>query len=114
MERSHRTVVTGVHRLQQIEGLRSTHLTDDDAFGTHAQAVAARGRVIVTSSLALEIGRARFEAHDVGLLKLKFGSVLAGDDALVGVNITGKTVQKRRLARAGTAGNQHVATHLCR
>ena len=34
-------------------------------------------------ALAFEVGRPRFQAHDVRLLQLKFGGVFAGDDALV-------------------------------
>ena len=92
---------------KQVERLGSAHLADDDAFGTHTQTVPdeiAHGDL----ALALEIGRARFQAHHVRLLQLKFGRVFAGDDALFGVDIGGETVQKRRLARTGTAGNQDV------
>src|SRR4051812_41707025 len=42
------------------------------------------------------------------LLKLKFGSVFAGDDALVVVDELGKTVEQRRLAGTGAAGHQRV------
>ena len=83
VQRAHRTVVTGVHGLQQVEGFRSAHLADDDPLGTHTQAVldeVAHGDL----ALALEIGRAGFEAHDMRLLQLQFGGVLAGDDALIG------------------------------
>ena len=82
VERAHRAVVAGVHRLQQVEGLRSAHFADDDPLGTHTQAVLdeiAHGDL----ALALEVGRAGFEAHHVRLLQLQFGRVLAGDDALV-------------------------------
>ena len=108
VERAHRAVVAGVHRLQQVERLRSAHLADDDALGTHAQAVLdqiAHGDL----ALALDIGRARLETHDVRLLELQFGRVLAGDDALVVLDVAGQAVEQRRLARAGAAGDQHVA-----
>jgi hypothetical protein len=116
VQRAHRAVMTGVHGLQQVEGFRATHLTDDDPFGTHTQTVldqVAHGDL----ALALEVGRAGFEAHDVGLLQLKFGGVLAGDDALVLVDIRGQTVEQRRLARTGTAGNttlQRTRPMICR
>ena len=63
----------------------SAHLADDDALGAHAQAVldeVAHGDL----ALAFEIGRARLQAHHMGLLQLQFGRVLAGDDALVVVD----------------------------
>jgi hypothetical protein len=53
-----------------------------------------------------KVGRARFEAHHVRLLQLKFGGVFAGDDALVGVDEVGQAVEQRRLARTGAAGDQ--------
>ena len=77
--------MAGVHRLQQVEDLRSAHLADDDALGPHAQAVldqVAHGHL----ALAFEVGRARFEAHHMRLLQLQFGRVLAGDDALLAVD----------------------------
>src|SRR6516162_3136475 len=54
VQRTHGAVMAGVHGLQQVEGLRSTHLADDDSFRAHAQAVAhqvAHGDL----ALALEI-----------------------------------------------------------
>ena len=86
VQRAHRAVVAGVHRLQQVERLGSAHLADDDALGPHAQAVldqVAHGDL----ALAFEVGRARFQAHHVRLLQLQFGGVLAGDDALVVVDV---------------------------
>jgi hypothetical protein len=100
--------VARVHGLQKVERLRSAHLAHDDAFGTHTQAVLdeiAHGDL----ALAFEVGRARFEADDVRLLQLKFGGVFAGDDALAVVDEAGEAVEQRRLARAGTAGDQDVA-----
>ncbi len=102
--------MAGVHGLQEIERLRSAHLADDDPLGPHAQAVLdqiAHGDL----ALALEVGRARFEANDVGLLQLKLGGVLAGDDALVVIDAAGHAVEQRGLARARAAGDQHVAAH---
>src|SRR5262245_33884034 len=110
MQRAHRAVVAGVHGLQQVEGLRPAHLADDDALGAHAQAVAhqvAHGDL----AFALEVGRAGLQAHDVGLLQLQLGGVLAGDDALVVIDGAGEAVEQGGLARAGATGDQHVATH---
>src|SRR6202008_3749518 len=63
VQRTHRTVVAGVHRLQQVERFGSAHFADDDPFRAHAQAVAdeiAHGDLAV----ALEGGGARFQPHD--------------------------------------------------
>src|SRR5476649_1408680 len=105
---AHRAVMAGVHRLQQVEGLGSAHFAHDDAFGTHAQAVAhqvAHGDL----ALAFQVGRAGFQPHHMGLLQLEFGGVFAGDDALFGVDIGGHAVQQGGLARTGTARDQDVA-----
>ncbi len=61
---------------------------------------------------ALEVGRAGFQPHDVGLLELQLGRVLAGDDAFVGVDESGEAIEEGRLARAGAAGDEHVAAHV--
>jgi hypothetical protein len=70
--------------------------------GPHAQAVldqVAHGDL----ALALDVGRARLQAHDVRLLQLKFGRVLGGDHALVVIDVAGEAVEERRLARPGAA-----------
>ena len=108
VQRAHRAVMAGVHGLQQVERLGSAHFAHDDAFGTHTQAVpdqVAHGDL----ALAFEVGRAGFQAHHMRLLQLQFGGVLAGDDALFGVDIGGHAVEQRGLARAGAAGDQDVA-----
>ncbi len=100
--------MAGVHGLQQVERLGSADFADDDAFGTHTQAVAdqlAHGDL----AFALDVRRAGFQAHHMRLLQLELGGVLAGDDALVVLDIVGQAVQQRGLAGAGTAGDQHVA-----
>src|SRR6185437_1435630 len=109
VERAHRAVVAGVHRLQKVEGLGSAHFAHDDAFGTHTQTVSYQ---IAHRDLALsfEVGRTGFETHDVRLLQLQFGGVFAGDDAFFGVDVSGQAVQQCRLARTCTAGDQDVAT----
>ena len=45
------------------------------------------------------------------LLELQLGRVLAGDDALVVIDVAREAIQERRLSRAGAPGNQHVAAH---
>ena len=100
--------MAGVHGLQQVEGFRSAHFADDDAFGAHAQAVAhqiAHGDL----ALAFQIGRPRFQPHHVRLLQLQFGGVFAGDDAFFFVDERGQAVEQRGLARAGAARDQHIA-----
>ena len=110
VERSHGAVVAGVHGLEQVEGFRAAHLADDDPVRAHAQAVldgVAHGHLALT----FEVRRARLQAHHMGLLQLQLRGVLAGDDALVRLDIDGQAVEQGRLPRAGAAGNQHVAAH---
>ena len=111
MQRSHGTVVAGVHGLKQVESLGATHLADDDPLGAHTQAVLdqiAHGDL----AFALEVGRAGFKAHDVRLLQLQFGGILAGDDPLIFLDKAGETVEQCRLTRTGTAGYENVAADL--
>ncbi|MBA7476868.1 hypothetical protein ES703_88786 [subsurface metagenome] len=100
--------MAGVHGLQQVERLGSADFADDDAFGAHTQAVAHQ-LTHRDLAFAFDVGRAGFQPHHMRLLQLELGGVLASDDALVMLDIVGQAVQQRRLAGAGTAGDQHVA-----
>ena len=109
VQRSHRSVVAGVHGLQEVECFGSADFADDDAFRTHAEAVSdqfAHGDL----ALALDVGRTGFQAHHMRLLQLKFRGVFAGNDAFVVLDELGEAVEQRRLAGAGTARDQNVAT----
>ena len=77
-----RAVVAGVHRLQHVERLGAAHFADDDAIGPHAQAVAHQV-ALRDFAAPFDVGRARFQSHDVRLLQLQLGRVLDRDDALV-------------------------------
>src|SRR5579872_3317169 len=108
VQRAHRSVMAGIHRLQQIERFGSAHFADDDALGPHAQAVLDE---IAHGDLAgaFEIGRPRLQAHDMRLLELKLGGVFAGDDAFVVIDIAGQTIEQGRLAGARAARDEDVA-----
>src|SRR6185312_12956260 len=58
--------------------------------------------------LALEIGRSRFQAHDVRLLQLQLGGIFASDDSLVVVDELGETVEQRGFSGTRAAGDQRV------
>src|SRR5829696_2468239 len=111
VQRAHGAVVARVHGLEQVEGFGAANLADDDAFGPHAQAVAHE---VAHRDLALpfEVRRPGLEPHDMRLLELQLGRVLAGDDALVELDVVREAVQERRLAGAGSAGDHDVAAHL--
>ena len=86
----------------------AAHLADDDAVGAHAQRVAheAADRHLAR---ALQRGRPRLEAHDVGVAQPQLGGVLDGDDPLAVADELRQRVERRRLARAGAAADEHVA-----
>ena len=108
VNRGERAVVTGVHRLQHVQGGAVTTLTDDDPVGPHAQRVLDE-LTDVDLSAALDVGRSRLETQHVVLLELELGRVLDGDDALVVGDEGGHHVEQGRLARAGTTGDDDVA-----
>ena len=59
-------------------------------------------------ALALDVRRARLEAHDVSLAQHQLGRVLDRDDPLLVGDEAREHVEQRRLARAGAAGDDDV------
>ena len=107
VDRADRAVVTGVHRLQHVEGGRVADLADDDAVGAHAQRVADQ---VADRHLAavLDVRRPRLEPQHVLLVERELGGVLDGDDPLVLGDERRQHVEGRRLAGARAAGDQDV------
>ena len=103
----HRSIVTGVHRLEHVQRLATAALSDDDPLRAHSEGV---DHEIADSYLALafDIGWPGFQSHNVVLAKLKFGRVFDRDDALIVRNERREHVQHRCFSGAGTAGDQDV------
>src|SRR5690606_27957646 len=102
-----RAVVTGVHRLQHVQGFAAATLADHDAVRAHPQTVAhqvANGHL----TLALHVRRARLEADHVRLDQLELGGVCHRHHALLDRDEVGKDVPQGRVARAGNGGLHEV------
>ena len=80
VDRGQRSVVTGVHRLQHVQRFLAADFADDDAVGTHTQAVDQQF-ALADGAVAFEVRRTGFQARHVRLLQLQFGRVFDGDDA---------------------------------
>ena len=106
-----RALMAGVHGLKHVKGLLAAHLAYHDAVGAHTEAVDDE-LAHADRALAFDVGRAGFEADDVLLLELQFGRVFDGDDALGVRDVSGKNVEKRGFAGAGTAGNEQIQAAL--
>ncbi len=108
MHRGHRSVVAGVHGLEHVEGLRPAALADDDPVGPHPQGVSHQ---IPDGILPgpLHVGRLAFQGDHVLLVEAQLHGVFDGDDPLLEGDEAAEHVQKRRLARARPAADQHVA-----
>ena len=107
MDGRHRSVVAGVHRLQHVQRLGAADLADEDAVGSHSQAVAKQlpdGEL----ALAFHVGWTVLERDDVGVIDLQLGCVFDGDHALVVRDEARDDVERRGLAGAGSAGDQDV------
>ena len=106
-----RSVVTGVHRLQHVEGFLAADLADHDAIRPHTQGV-DHELTLLDGALAFDVGRTGLETHDVLLVHLQFGRVLDRDDALLRRDEAGEHVEERRLTGAGAAADQTVQPRL--
>src|SRR5713226_120969 len=97
-----RTLMTGIHGLQHVEGFLAAHLAHHDAIGTHAQAVDYE-LAHADRAFALDVGRASFQTDDVFLLELQFGRIFDGYDALRIRDVSGKNIENRGFAGAGSS-----------
>ena len=107
MERTHRTVVTSVHRGEKVETFRPANFPEDDAVRTHTQGVlhkVADGN----RALAFKIRRTGFERQPVRLLQAKFGRVFDRQHALARVDHFRQGVEHRRLTRTGAARDDDI------
>ena len=114
MDGGQRAVVAGVHRLEHVERLTATALSNDDAIGTHAQRVDDQ-LADRDAALAVDVGRTSLETADMLLVQLQLGRILDGDDALVDRDETRADVEKSRLAGTRATGHQDVRAreHAC-
>jgi hypothetical protein len=107
VERTHRSIVAGVHRGEKVEAFRATNFAQDDAVRTHTQGVLHE----VTDgdrAFAFKVRRAGFERQPVRLLQAKFGGVFDRQHALARVDHFRQGVEHRRLTRTGTARDDDV------
>ena len=101
----------GVHRLQHVQHLVRAHLAQHDAVGAHTQGVAHQVAGADFAG-ALQVGRARFQAHHMPVLQAQLGGVLDGDDALGLGDPAREHVQHRGLAGAGAAHHDNAGARL--
>src|SRR5208283_3262346 len=93
--------------LQHVQGFLATYFANDDPVRPHAQRI--------DDQLALPYGPAPFhvrrpalQANNVFLLQLEFGGVFDGDNVFGVPNVAAHHIQQRRLAGAGTAGDDNI------
>src|SRR5262249_50951073 len=108
-----RAVVASVHGLQHVEGFLTADFADDDAVGTHTQAVDEQ-LALAHGPVTFEVRGTGFEARHVRLLQLQFGGVFDGDDALFSGDKHGERVEQRGLTGTGTAHDDDVEASLNR
>src|SRR6185312_2384375 len=98
VEGTHRTVVAGIHRGEEVETLRAANFAEDDPVRPHTQGVLdqiADG----DRALAFEVRWTGFQRQPVRLLQAKLGGVLDRQHALARVDHLRHRVEHGRLAR---------------
>jgi len=100
--------MAGIHGLQHVECFSGANFAHDDPIRPHAQGIAHQ-IALGDLAAAFDIGGAGFEPTHMRLLQLQFRRVFDGHHAFAMVDESGKRVQERGLAGAGTARNQDIA-----
>src|ERR1017187_1056488 len=111
VDRGQGAIVAGIHGLEHVERLFAANLSDDDAVRPHAQAVDQQ-LPLAHRALPFDIGGAGLEPRHVRLFELQFGRILDGDDALLGGDEDGKSVEQGRFTRARTARDDDIEPRL--
>ena len=106
-----RAVVAGVHRLEHVERLGAADLADDDPVGPHAQALRTRSRIVTSPSPSMFVGRDSSRSTWRWLSRSSAASSIVTMRSLSGIALE-SDVQQRRLAGAGTAGDEDVQPRL--
>src|SRR5262245_58550704 len=112
MYRGEASQVTRVEGLQEVKGLRSPDLADDDPIGPVSQRCPDQIRACDGRPWRLVsgwyLGPTRLKPNQVRLFKMYLSRLLDNDDAVVVRDPRGQRVQKRRLARSRSARDQDV------
>src|SRR5262245_62156762 len=104
--------MTGVERLQKIEGFRPANLANQNAIRSVPQGRAEqisdgdRGQRRLLPERSL--GSSRFQSKYVRFVEVNFRSLFDENDSIAIRNVGGQRVQKRRLSRAGAARDKDV------
>jgi len=100
-------VVTGVHRLEHVERLATTHLADHDSVRSHAEGVPDQiaDRDL---ALALDVGRPALKPDLVLLLEVELERVLDGHDTFRLGDEGRDDVLQGRLACTRAPGDEDV------
>jgi hypothetical protein len=108
-----RSVVTGVHGLQHVDGLARANLAHHDSIGTHPQCIPDEFTYRNLTG-AFGIGWARLQTQDVPPGKTKFGGVFDCDNTLMVGDESCNGVEQCGLSRSGAAAHDDVAPRLHR
>src|SRR5229473_6077189 len=103
--------MAGVHGLEHVKSLFAAYLAHHDAIRTHTETVDDE-LALPHRTLAFNVGGTRFQPYDMFLLQLQLGRILDGDDAIGIRDVSGKNVEKRGLAGAGSSRNEQVQAAL--
>jgi hypothetical protein len=106
MNRRHRSGMSRVEGIDQVESLGAPNFTNDDAVGAQPQRGSEQGAKAYRT-LAFGVGRPPLQSDDM-TGELQFRRVLDRDRALPGGHGSGQQVQERRLARPGASTDQDV------
>ena len=107
MQGGQRSVMSGVHRLQHVERLSGTALSDDDPVGPHPQGI--HGEITDRDlSPPARVWRPRLQAAHMLLQETQLRGIFDRHDPLGDWDECGTGVEERRLARSRASRNHDV------
>ena len=102
--------MAGIHRLQHVQGFRTSDLADHQSVGPHPER--RDDEVSDRDPLSVWTRWAGLEPSDVALAQLQLGGILDGHDPFIGWDVARQHIEQGRLPASSPAADDDVRSRI--